>query len=194
MLLLIEPRPVWAVQDHRQVVLAAANESGMEKRELLIQKLRSGGRVVCQCGGCRSEALEYRLGGDVGDVVEHLPVLGLLVELLGANAEDDEAFAVRVPDGHADTSHVLARLEPPPRPRGVVEAEELVARIDDEIGRRGIAVDREDVRALLFEDDLLVHELETVSAVQADGLTVSVAMASPVSVRIGAETDDTITL
>jgi hypothetical protein len=72
---------MWSVENQREVTLPGRHESCMEKRELLVEQLGLDRRVLLEGDGWRRESLQDRLSRYLGDVVEHLVVLGLGIEL-----------------------------------------------------------------------------------------------------------------
>ncbi len=96
----------------------------------MVQELRPLRSVVFKCNGCWSEALQHRLGRDLGDVVEHLAVFGQGFELLRFHGDEGVALDVFAAHTHADPPNVLPRQHPTSLPRRIVETEQLVARND----------------------------------------------------------------
>ena len=86
--------------------------------------------VVFKYGGRWSEALQHRLRGDLGDVVEHLAVLRDSFKLLRLDGKEGVALEFTSAHTHADPANVLPRQHPTLLPRRIVETEQLVARND----------------------------------------------------------------
>lgn len=151
------------VQNEREVMFTGCHEPRVKERELLVEELRPCRGVVLEGHGRGREPLEDRFGRHLSDVVEHLAVLRLGVQLSWPDRQGHCARTVRTADRDVEAAYVLSWLEPPTGLRFVIEAEQLAGRLErDSLG----AVDPKHVRSVLLDRDAIVIAFEIVRAVR----------------------------
>jgi len=135
----------------------------MEERELLVQKARGEVGIRFQRNSRGSKPLKDGLGCHLGDIVEHLPILGLSVELFRPNRQCRRAARGPLAEGDNDAANMLSGLQPPAIAASRIEAEEFRSRVQDQGLGAVCDVDLEDVCAFFLEDEPLIVALQQIA-------------------------------
>jgi hypothetical protein len=90
------------------------SEPRLQNRELLVKKSRGSRRQYGCPRGCRSEALQHRLGGDIRDVAQHALVLPFVLQFRCPDQDWSRAklFASESEGRDRNVAHVLLGSQP----------------------------------------------------------------------------------